>query len=112
AVDQLAFHTGKRIKPVLAGDSEIVQAIVKHYGGGEEKDKPAAPAAGAKPAAAPAAKPAAPAPPKAPDIQSMLTPPGGQPRVAPYIPPPIPAAMPKPAPKLDEIEPDVEEMAA
>src|SRR5437867_530029 len=58
AVDQLAFHTGKRIKPMLAGDSEIVQAIVQHYGGGEEKT--AAPAPAAKPAA-PAAKPAAPA---------------------------------------------------
>src|SRR5713226_2615672 len=37
AVDQLAFHTGKRIKPMLAGDSEIVAAIQKHYGGGDEK---------------------------------------------------------------------------
>src|SRR5437870_12786098 len=66
AVDQLAFHTGTEIKPMLAGDSEIVQAIHQHYGGGEEKDKAAAaaaPAAAAKPAApAPAAKPAAPPP--------------------------------------------------
>src|SRR5438067_7720498 len=79
AVDQLAFHTGKRIKPMLAGDSEVVQAIHQHYGGGEEKDKaaaasapaaaakPAAPAAAAKPAAPP---PVAPQPPKAPNIQS------------------------------------------
>src|SRR6266404_7780740 len=40
AVDQLAFHTGKRIKPMLAGDGEIVSAIHAHYGGGEEKKEP------------------------------------------------------------------------
>jgi hypothetical protein len=130
AVDQLAFHTGKRIKPMLAGDSEIVHAIQQHYGGGEEKDKAAAAAKAAAPGAAaakamaqaaPAAKAAAPAAPAAtpvfsrrvePPIQSMPTPPGGSTRVAPYIPPPIPAAPPKPAPKLEEIAPDVEEMAA
>src|SRR2546423_1177100 len=33
AVDQLAFHTGKRIKTVLAGASEIVGAIHKYYEG-------------------------------------------------------------------------------
>src|SRR5438270_11765327 len=48
AVDQLAFHTGKRIRPMLAGDSEIVPASQTHYAI-EEKPKPAAPA----PAAAP-----------------------------------------------------------
>src|SRR3989442_2878598 len=31
AVDQLAFHTGKRIKPMLAGDSEVINAIQRHY---------------------------------------------------------------------------------
>jgi len=31
AVDQLAFHTGKRIKPMLAGDSEVITAIQQHY---------------------------------------------------------------------------------
>ncbi|HYR18821.1 MAG TPA: hypothetical protein VEQ15_04965 [Myxococcales bacterium] len=31
AVDQLAFHTGKRIKPMLAGDSEVIAAIQQHY---------------------------------------------------------------------------------
>src|SRR5438270_4620078 len=41
AVDQLAFHTGKRIKPMLAGDTEIVQAIQTHYA---DEKKPAAPA--------------------------------------------------------------------
>src|SRR5476651_234469 len=46
AVDQLAFHTGKRIKPMLAGDSEIVSAIAEHYGA---DDKPRA----GEPAAAP-----------------------------------------------------------
>src|SRR3954471_17606229 len=59
AVDQLAFHTGKRIKPMLAGDSEIVSAIVEHYGPDE---KPRA-AAGAPAQAAPVgqAVPVAPA---------------------------------------------------
>jgi type II secretion system (T2SS) protein E len=33
AVDQLAFHTGKRIKPMLAGDSEVIAAIQQYYGG-------------------------------------------------------------------------------
>src|SRR5713101_5310584 len=105
AVDQLAFHTGKRIKPMLAGDSEIVHAIQQYYGGGEEKDKAAAAAKAVAPAAL-AAKAAASAAPAAtpafsrrvePPIQSMPTPPGGSIRVAPYIPPPIPAAPPKPA---------------
>ena len=31
AVDQLAFHTGKRIKPMLAGDTEVLAAIQQHY---------------------------------------------------------------------------------
>src|SRR5438270_1360639 len=31
AVDQLAFHTGKRIKAMLAADSEILAAIEQHY---------------------------------------------------------------------------------
>src|SRR4051812_5096332 len=53
AVDQLAFHTGKRIKPMLAGDTEIVQAIQVHYGAADTK--PAAPAAAP---AAPAGHPA------------------------------------------------------
>src|SRR5262249_28778970 len=34
AVDQLAFHTGKRIKPMLAGDTEIVHMIQVHYADG------------------------------------------------------------------------------
>jgi len=89
AVDQLAFHTGKRIKPVLAGDSEIVQAIQQHYGG-EEKPAvpaPAKPAPGAaRPAAAPAPK--ATPPPSAPfprriDSEGMPTQHAGSPRVAP-----------------------------
>src|SRR5712692_5049033 len=32
AIDQLAFHTGKRIKPMLAGDSDVISAIQQHYG--------------------------------------------------------------------------------
>jgi hypothetical protein len=120
AVDQLAFHTGKRIKPMLAGDSEIVSAIQQHYGGGAAAEEKAA--AAAKPGApAPAAAAAKPAPasssafPKRIEYssaQTMPTPPGGSARVAPYIPPPIPSAPAKVAPKLEEIEPDVEEMAA
>jgi hypothetical protein len=31
-IDQLSFHTGKRIKPVLTGESEITAAIGLHYG--------------------------------------------------------------------------------
>jgi hypothetical protein len=115
AVDQLAFHTGKRIKPMLAGDAEIVAAILAHYGGGEEKKEPTD-------------KVARPAPPQGvPAVQG--TPAGsvaGFPRriepsaaaapaaarAAPYIPPPIPAAKPAAlAQKLEEIEPD-EAMAA
>src|SRR2546430_8954096 len=50
AVDQLAFHTGKRIKPMLAGDGDVVAAIQASYGGGAEEEEainkvpPAAPA--------------------------------------------------------------------
>src|SRR3954468_9797785 len=39
AVDQLAFHTGKRIKPMLAGDAEIIAAIHAHYGGPDDSKK-------------------------------------------------------------------------
>src|ERR671939_1378842 len=31
AIDQLAFHTGKRIKPMLAGDSEVLAFIQQYY---------------------------------------------------------------------------------
>src|SRR5919206_22179 len=51
AVDQLAFHTGKRIKPVLAGDSEVLAFIQQHYA----PDKPADPAA--KPTSAAGVRP-------------------------------------------------------
>src|SRR5437762_6441178 len=47
AVDQLAFHTGKRIKPMLAGDTEVVAAIQQYYA-------PEKPAADARAATAPA----------------------------------------------------------
>src|SRR5437667_707758 len=43
AIDQLAFHTGKRIKPMLAGDSEVLAAIQQHYGASQT------PAAGVQP---------------------------------------------------------------
>src|SRR5256886_10800255 len=61
AVDQLAFHTGKRIKPMLAGDSEIISAIQQHYGAAEEKKEPTDKMAQPK-SAAPAPGAAAPAP--------------------------------------------------
>jgi Type II secretion system (T2SS), protein E, N-terminal domain len=49
AVDQVAFHTGKRIKPMLCGDTELVTAIQQHY-----PPEAAAPAAsGARPGARP-----------------------------------------------------------
>src|SRR4051794_12231412 len=41
AIDQLAFHTGKRIKPILAGDSDVALAIQQHYA---DATKPASPA--------------------------------------------------------------------
>src|SRR5258708_1418960 len=78
AVDQLPFHTGKRIKPMLAGDSEIVQAIQDHY---REEKKPAAatPAQAAPgrpvPAGAGAGAPnAAAAPSAAPEFPRRFTP--------------------------------------
>src|SRR5689334_11114599 len=61
AVDQLAFHTGKRIKPMLAGDGEIIAAIHSHYGGSDDnKKEPTDKVARPAPAGAPAA-PGAPA---------------------------------------------------
>src|SRR5260221_4021903 len=108
AVDQLAFHTGKRIKPILAGDSEIVQAIHLHYGG-DEKAKPADAAAGAPAGAAAPAAPASPAVPKRIRPQAAATPARGSPRIAPaapYTSPPIPAPGPQLSQKLEEIEPD------
>jgi hypothetical protein len=109
AVDQLAFHTGKRIKPMLAGDGDVVAAIQAHYGGGEEKKEPTDKVA----------RPAPPGPPtpgtpagSVAGLPRRIDPPApgqaaGAPRAAPYIPPPIPAAKPAPpAQKLEEIEPD------
>ena len=97
---------------MLAGDTEIVQAIQTHYA---EEKKPAPPAAQPKPvtgqmAPVPAAQ-AAPAAAVGTQFPRRIgpdsaTPAAGTPRAAPYIPPPIPAAAPKPAQKLDEIEPD------
>src|SRR5207302_1402465 len=90
AVDQLAFHTGKRIKPMLAGDTEIVQAIQTHYA---EEKKPAAPAPQPKPVTGQMAPVAAAQP--APAAAGTQFPrrigpdAAGTPRAAPYIPPPI-----------------------
>ncbi|HET7786084.1 MAG TPA: hypothetical protein VIR81_09440 [Myxococcales bacterium] len=103
AVDQLAFHTGKRIKPMLAGDSEVLNAIHAHYGAPEEKKEPTG-KVGQQRAAAPVSASPAPA--------SAEPPPAAAARPSPYIPPPIPAGRPTPRPEhLEEIEPD-EVMAA
>ncbi|HEY2029192.1 MAG TPA: hypothetical protein VGH20_08290 [Myxococcales bacterium] len=86
AVDQLAFHTGKRIKPMLAGDSEIVSAIAEHYGADEQ------------PRVAPRAEPPVMAPqpslagPSGPfgrrvDPPSLRTPPGNVARLTPVMTP-------------------------
>ena len=101
AVDQLAFHTGKRIKPMLCGDSEIVNAIVTNYGDNQ-------PAAAAKPAAAtPAVAPPAPSAttafPRRIEPNPAAAPPPRAP--SPYIPPPIPARTARPVEVLEEIEP-------
>src|SRR5712671_1717153 len=50
AVDQLAFHTGKRIKPMLAGDSEVIAAIQQHYPAEKSAEEAPQPvAAGSRP---------------------------------------------------------------
>ena len=112
AVDQLAFHTGKRIKPMLAGDGEIVSAIHAYYGGGDEKKEPTDKVA--RPGAPPAAAHAQGAPagsgagfPRRIDPPAAAAPAAGSTRPASYVPPPIPASKPAaPAQKLEEIEPD------
>ena len=119
AVDQLAFHTGKRIKPMLAGDSEIVSAITEHYP--MEKAPAGAPAPAAAPPAASAGPGAFPRriDPGATPAQSTRLPPGvGIPKMtpvmtpqravappaapiaeqAPYVPPPSDPPPPKPNP--------------
>jgi type II secretion system (T2SS) protein E len=40
AVDQLAFHTGKRIKPMLAGDSDVIAAIQQYYAAEKPREEP------------------------------------------------------------------------
>jgi len=112
AVDQLAFHTGKRLKPMLAGDGEIVSAIHAHYGGGDEKKEPTDKVA--RPGAPQAAAPGQGAPagsvagfPRRIDPPAAAVPAAGSTRPASYVPPPIPASKPAaPAQKLEEIEPD------
>ena len=105
AVDQLAFHTGKRIKPLLASDGEIVSAIQANYGGAEEKkeatDKVARPpGTPAGPAAAPGA-----GFPKRIEPQAAAAAPA--PRPAPFAPPtPVPPAKPAAPPKkVEEVTP-------
>jgi type II secretion system (T2SS) protein E len=113
AVDQLAFHTGKRIKPMLAGDGEIIAAIQAHYGSSEDKKEPTDKVPRPAAAGPPTVTPGAPAGSVA-GFPRRIEPPAGPAaataaagRAAPYIPPPIPAAKPALAgQKLEEIEPD------
>ncbi|MFL5389625.1 MAG: hypothetical protein ACJ79C_12920, partial [Myxococcales bacterium] len=103
AVDQLAFHTGKRVKPMLAGDSEIVAAINAHYGAREEKKEPTDKVARPPPPPAGAAQATPPGTGAPAAKRNEAVPPAV--RAAPYIPPPIPAgkaAAPAPQ-KLEEI---------
>src|SRR5438132_7234086 len=88
AVDQLAFHTGKRIKPMLAGDSEVIHAIQQPYA--SDKPKGEAPSSGSRPLVSPLAggKPAA------PGIAARLTPSGPMPAVT------APGGAPMPTPLL------------
>ncbi|HYY51832.1 MAG TPA: hypothetical protein VE755_03115, partial [Myxococcales bacterium] len=114
AVDQLAFHTGKRIKPLLAGDGEIIAAIQAHYGASDDKKEPTDKVPRPAPAGPPTVTPGVPAgsvagfprriePPASPSAPAAAP----AARAGPYIPPPIPAAKPPAAGhKLEEIEPD------
>ena len=101
------------IKPMLAGDSEIVSAISMHYASAEEKagaPAPAPPAPAPAPATKPMAVPARPAPAAAPApapslrrVEPATTPSGGsRPVGQPYIPPPIPSAPLIPQIQLDQ----------
>jgi len=82
AVDQLAFHTGKRIKPMLVGNSEVITAIQQHYAAEKGADDAQPLPAGSRPFMEGAAK--------GPGASGRLTP------VAPMAPVP-PAATPTPS---------------
>jgi type IV pilus assembly protein PilB len=113
AVDQLAFHTGKRIKAMLAADSEILAAIEQHYPEGSKAKsatnvRPLA-AVGSRPtplrAAPPVATPVEPLRKVATPVEPLRKVEAARP--APYIPPPVPQnAQPVPI-ALDEIEPEL-----
>jgi Type II secretion system (T2SS), protein E, N-terminal domain len=106
AVDQLAFHTGKRIKAMLAADSEILAAIDQHY---PESSKP--PGRGTGPNLRPVPGPAARPPPLhvAPPVATPVESPRKieSPRSMPYIPPPVPHDARRATPDLEEIEPEL-----
>jgi Type II secretion system (T2SS), protein E, N-terminal domain len=104
AVDQVAFHTGKRIKPMLCGDTELTAAIQKYY-----------PVEAAATAAAGAARPGArPLPPLGPPpVMQPQKGPGAEP--APAQPASSAAgAGPPESPPLSESAPmaDLETLAA
>jgi type IV pilus assembly protein PilB len=106
AVDQLAFHTGKRIKAMLAADSEILTAIDQHY---PESSK--SPGRGTGPNLRPVPGPAARPPPLhvAPPVATPVESPRKieSTRSMPYIPPPVPQAARPAALDLEEIEPEL-----
>jgi hypothetical protein len=114
AVDQLAFHTGKRIKPLLASDGEIVSAIQANYGATEVKkeatDKVARPPG--SPAAAAGAAAVAGFPKRIePQPAGVAAPPA--PRPSPFAPPtPVPPAKPASPPQKTEQAPHAEAAAA
>src|SRR5437764_3905952 len=106
AVDQLAFHTGKRIKAMLAADSEILAAIDQHY---PESSKP--PGRGTGPNLRPVPGPTARPPPLhvAPPVATPIESPRKieSPRSMPYIPPPVPHDARRATADLEEIEPEL-----
>src|SRR5438874_2930689 len=105
AVDQLAFHTGKRIKAMLAADSEILAAIEQHYPEGSKGKS----GTNVSPLAAVGARhpPLRVAPPVATPVEPLRKVEPARPAPAPYIPPPVPQNA-KPLPQaLDEIEPEL-----
>ncbi|MFL5398588.1 MAG: hypothetical protein ACJ79P_11885 [Myxococcales bacterium] len=106
AVDQLAFHTGKRIKAMLAADSEILAAIDQHY---PESSK--SPGRGTGPNLRPVPGPPARPPPLhvAPPVATPVESPRKieSPRGMPYIPPPVPQDAPRATAALEEIEPEL-----
>jgi Type II secretion system (T2SS), protein E, N-terminal domain len=110
AVDQLAFHTGKRIKPMLAGDTEVLAAIQKYYAPEKPAEAPQPPVpAGLRPfvdgaakgAPGAAARPTPISPMQAVAAASAAAPRPSRPYMTPLQSAPVPAP-PPPAPPPEE----------